>query len=55
MRVVAHEHAVTEADNHGYLWRLNSYWRFVKVSRRGDRAMRGDFTDAQRAYRDSGG
>lgn len=25
----AHEHAVAEADGHGYLWRLNSYWRFV--------------------------
>jgi hypothetical protein len=26
----AHEHVVTDADNHGYLWRLNTYWRFVK-------------------------
>lgn len=25
-----HEHAVADADNHGYLWRLNSYWRFVQ-------------------------
>lgn len=28
----AHEHLLYEADGHGYLWRLNSYWRFVKVS-----------------------
>jgi len=28
----AHEHAVNDADNHGYMWRLNSYWRFSKVS-----------------------
>jgi hypothetical protein len=27
----AHEHAVAEADSHGYLWRLNSYWRFVEA------------------------
>jgi len=26
------EHAVAEAENHGYLWRLNSYWRFVQES-----------------------
>jgi hypothetical protein len=25
----AQERAVPEAENHGYLWRLNSYWRFV--------------------------
>lgn len=25
-----HEHAVADADNHGYLWRLNSYWRFAQ-------------------------
>ncbi len=25
-----HEHALADADNHGYLWRLNSYWRFVR-------------------------
>jgi hypothetical protein len=25
-----HEHAVADADSHGYLWRLNSYWRFVQ-------------------------
>ena len=28
----ASEHAVSEADSHGYLWRLNSYWRFAGVS-----------------------
>jgi hypothetical protein len=28
----AHEHAVAERDSHGYLWRLNSYWRFVEAS-----------------------
>jgi hypothetical protein len=28
----AHEHALAEADSHGYLWRLNSYWRFVEAS-----------------------
>jgi hypothetical protein len=27
----AHEHAVQDAESHGYLWRLNSYWRFVEV------------------------
>ena len=27
-----HEHAVSDAENHGYMWRLNSYWRFVEVS-----------------------
>jgi hypothetical protein len=26
------ERAVADADNHGYLWRLNSYWRFVQES-----------------------
>jgi len=26
-----HEHAVTEGENHGYLWRLNAYWRFVEA------------------------
>ena len=26
------ERAVTDAENHGYLWRLNSYWRFVQES-----------------------
>ena len=25
----AHERVVPAAENHGYLWRLNSYWRFV--------------------------
>jgi len=25
----AHERVVPETENHGYLWRLNSYWRFV--------------------------
>jgi hypothetical protein len=25
----ARERAVGDAENHGYLWRLNSYWRFV--------------------------
>jgi hypothetical protein len=29
----AHERTVVDAENHGYLWRLNSYWRFVE---RGD-------------------
>jgi hypothetical protein len=28
----AREHALSEADSHGYLWRLNSYWRFAGVS-----------------------
>jgi hypothetical protein len=28
-----HEHAVADAESHGYLWRLNAYWRFA---RRGD-------------------
>ena len=28
----SHEHAVSDADNHGYMWRLNSYWRFSQVS-----------------------
>jgi hypothetical protein len=27
-----HEHVVAEAENHGYLWRLNSYWRFVQTT-----------------------
>jgi hypothetical protein len=27
----AHENAVAEAESHGYLWRLNSYWRFVEA------------------------
>lgn len=27
----AHEHAVPGAENHGYLWRLNSYWRFAQA------------------------
>ncbi len=26
------EHAVADAENHGYLWRLNSYWKFVQAS-----------------------
>lgn len=26
----AHERAMEDAENHGYLWRLNSYWRFVE-------------------------
>jgi hypothetical protein len=26
------EHAVADAENHGYLWRLNSYWRFVQAT-----------------------
>ena len=25
------ERALSDAENHGYLWRLNSYWRFVQV------------------------
>jgi hypothetical protein len=28
-----HEHGMGDAESHGYLWRLNSYWRFA---RRGD-------------------
>jgi hypothetical protein len=28
----AHERALSEAESHGYLWRLNSYWRFAGVS-----------------------
>jgi hypothetical protein len=28
-----HEHAVADAESHGYLWRLNAYWRFAQ---RGD-------------------
>ena len=28
----AHEHALADEDNHGYLWRLNTYWRFVQVN-----------------------
>ncbi len=27
----AHERAVPDGENHGYLWRLNSYWRFAGV------------------------
>jgi hypothetical protein len=27
-----HEHAVADAESHGYLWRLNSYWRFVQAT-----------------------
>jgi hypothetical protein len=27
------EHAVANAESHGYLWRLNAYWRFAQ---RGD-------------------
>jgi hypothetical protein len=26
------EHAVADAENHGYVWRLNSYWKFVQAS-----------------------
>jgi hypothetical protein len=26
------EHAVADTENHGYLWRLNSYWRFVQAT-----------------------
>ena len=26
------EHAVGDAESHGYLWRLNSYWKFVQAS-----------------------
>ena len=26
----SHERAVSDADNHGYMWRLNSYWRFAQ-------------------------
>ena len=25
------EHAVADAESHGYLWRLNSYWKFVQA------------------------
>ncbi len=25
-----HERLVPDVDNHGYLWRMNSYWRFVQ-------------------------
>lgn len=28
----AHERALSEAESHGYLWELNSYWRFVGAS-----------------------
>lgn len=27
----AHEHAVSDAESHGYMWRLNSYWRFAQA------------------------
>ncbi len=27
----AHERALSDAENHGYLWRLNSYWRFAQA------------------------
>jgi len=27
-----HERALSDAESHGYMWRLNSYWRFSKVS-----------------------
>ena len=27
-----HERAVPDAESHGYMWRLNAYWRFSKVS-----------------------
>ncbi|MGH9574064.1 MAG: hypothetical protein ACRD40_11115 [Candidatus Acidiferrales bacterium] len=27
----SHEHPVADVDNHGYLWRMNSYWRFVQT------------------------
>jgi len=27
-----HERSLSDAQNHGYLWRLNSYWRFIEVS-----------------------
>ncbi|HKV47891.1 MAG TPA: hypothetical protein VJN69_07340 [Candidatus Acidoferrales bacterium] len=26
-----HEHPLADVDNHGYLWRMNSYWRFVQI------------------------
>jgi hypothetical protein len=26
-----HERAVADADSHGYLWRLNAYWRFAQL------------------------
>jgi hypothetical protein len=26
------EHVVADAESHGYLWRLNSYWKFVQAS-----------------------
>jgi hypothetical protein len=26
------EHALTEKDGHGFLWRLNSYWQFVQIA-----------------------
>lgn len=25
------EHPLADVDNHGYLWRMNSYWRFVQA------------------------
>jgi hypothetical protein len=28
----ARERALSEAESHGYLWRLNSYWRFLEAS-----------------------
>jgi len=27
-----HEHALTPADDHGFMWRLNSYWSYVQRS-----------------------
>ena len=28
---MAHEHRMTEGDDDGFLWRLNTYWSFVEV------------------------
>lgn len=27
----SHEHPLADVDSHGYLWRMNSYWRFVQT------------------------
>ena len=42
----AHERRMTEGDDDGFLWRLNTYWSFLRSARRPAHRVRSDFADA---------